>query len=572
MESNKQKLTPTQRFWRLLKPDARDVKNIYAYSIFNGLIYLTLPLGIQAIINLIQGGRVSSAWIVLVVIVVLGVAISGILQIFQLRLTENLQQKIFARAAFEFAYRIPKIKMEALYKHFAPELINRFFDVVVVQKGLAKILITFSTAGFQVVFGLILLSLYHPFFIIFSLMLIIIVYFIFKLTAKKGLETSLEESEHKYRVAHWLQEVGRTSVSFKLAGKTDMPLDNVDKHVEKYLENREKHFKILIKQFSMMVLFKVIVATGLLAIGGILVMEQLMNIGQFVAAEIIILMIMSSVEKLIINLEIIYDVLTSLEKISQVTDLELESTQGEKTTNNDSDKGVALELNNVWFSYPGRNFWILKGLSIDIQPEQIATITGKNGSGKSTLLHVMAGMYQIQKGFMSYDGLPLNNLDINSLRSVIGGCLNEEQLFEGTIKENISVGREQATFDNVKWAVKNLGLEDFIKSQPEGYDTLLDPLGKKLPQSTIQKLLIARSIADKPKLLLLEYVFEHFNDEDRKKIINFLTSPEHKWTLVSISNDAYIAERSNIIAVMNDGKIEQQGTYEEMKLVPKFKK
>lgn len=564
--------TPTQRFWKLLKPDASEVKNIYVYSIFNGLINLTLPLGIQAIINLIQGGRVSSAWIVLVVIVVLGIAFTGLLQIFQMRITENLQQKIFARAAFEFAYRLPKIKMEALYKHYAPELMNRFFDVMSVQKGLAKILITFSSAGLQVIFGLALLSFYHPFFIIFSLLLVLIVYAIFRLTAKKGLETSLLESKHKYRVAHWLEEVARTSITFKLAGKTDLPLKKIDKHVDQYIESRESHFKILVQQFSMLVFFKVIIATGLLAIGGILVMEQLMNIGQFVAAEIIIIMIMNSVEKLILNLEIIYDVLTSLEKISQVTDLDLENEDGEKSTNNDQDLGIALEMNNVWFSYPGASdFWALKELDFEITPGQRVIITGKNGTGKSTLLHVMAGMYNLQRGSISYDGLPKNNLDINSLRSIIGGCLNEEQLFEGTVLENITVGRKRATFENVQWAIKNLDLEDFIKSLPNGYDTPLDPLGKKLPQSMIQKLLIARSIADKPRLLLLEYVFEHFSPGERKNIIDFLSSEENKWTMISVTNDGYMAQNSDLIAVMNDGKIQHQGSYDEMKLIVDFK-
>lgn len=571
MADQSEKFSPTKRFWMLLKPDASEVKNIYAYSIFNGLINLTLPLGIQAIINLIQGGRVSSAWIVLVVIVVLGIAFTGLLQVFQMRITENLQQKIFARAAFEFAYRIPKIKMEALYKHYAPELMNRFFDVMSVQKGLAKILITVSSAGLQVLFGLILLSLYHPFFIIFSLMLVIIVYAIFKLTAKKGLETSLKESKYKYQVAHWLEEIARTSITFKLAGKTELPLRNVDYHVDKYLENRESHFKVLVQQFSMLVFFKVIIATGLLAIGGILVMEQLMNIGQFVAAEIIIIMIMNSVEKLILNLEVIYDVLTSLEKISQVTDLELENADGEKSTNNDGQQGIHLEMKNVWFSYPGKTLWTLRELDLDISPGQRVIITGTNGTGKSTLLHVMAGMYQLQKGSLSYDGLPKNNLDINSLRSIIGGCLSEEELFEGTVKENISVGRDRATFENVKWAVKNLGLEDFIKSLPNGYDTPLDPLGKKLPQSIIEKILLARSIADKPRLLLLEYVFEHFSVRERKKVIDFLSSEENPWTMISVTNDGYMAEKSDLIAVIGNGKIEHQGSYEEMKMIVDFK-
>jgi ABC-type bacteriocin/lantibiotic exporter with double-glycine peptidase domain len=141
MDSNL-KLNPVKRFWLLLQPDKKEVRDVYVYAIFNGLLNLSLPVGIQAIINLIQGGSVNAAWIVLVVFVILGVALTGMMQIGQLRITENLQQKIFSRAAFEFAYRIPRIKLEALYKQYAPELMNRFFDIISVQKGLKFLLIS----------------------------------------------------------------------------------------------------------------------------------------------------------------------------------------------------------------------------------------------------------------------------------------------------------------------------------------------------------------------------------------------------------------------------------------------
>ena len=190
-------LTPARRFWMLIKPDQAEIRNVYAYSIFAVLVNLSLPLGIQAIINLIQGGQITTSWMVLVFLVVLGVVITGVLQIAQLRITENLQQKIFTRAAFDFTYRIPKIRMDALYQHYVPELMNRFFDIVALQKGLAKMLIDLSTATLYIIFGLVLLSLYHAFFILFSLILILLGIVIFQFTVKKGLRTSLKESKHK---------------------------------------------------------------------------------------------------------------------------------------------------------------------------------------------------------------------------------------------------------------------------------------------------------------------------------------------------------------------------------------
>lgn len=550
-------LTPLQRFWRLLKPDRREIQNVYVYAMFSGLVSLSLPLGIQAIVNLIQGGQISTSWIVLVIFVVLGVAVTGILQIFQLRITENLEQKIFTRAAFEFAFRIPRIRMEALYRHYAPELMNRFFDTVSVQKGLSKILIDFSLASLQVLFGLILLSFYHPFFIFFSLVLMVLVYAIFRYTSVRGLHTSLDESKIKYKVAHWLEELARAATTFKLNGNTDLPLRRTDLLVGKYLTARESHFRVLVEQYSLLVVFKVVVATGLLAIGGILVMEQLMNIGQFIAAEIIILLVMASVEKLILSFETIYDVLTALEKIGQVTDLELEPDQvgGIDLTENCSTGGLSLEMENVQFSYPGSNKKTLDDLSLHLKCGDKIVITGENGSGKSTLLQILAGLYDIQGGIISYNGLPKGNLNLDSLRKAIGDSLSQEQLFEGTLMENITMGKPSVSFDDVKWSMEKLDLNRFIKTLPQGYETVLSPQGKTLPSSVVQKILLARSIADRPKLLLLEDSLDVLDVSERKKVIDFLTSGENPWTMVAVSSDPYLMDRADMVVHMKDGRI-----------------
>ena len=282
-------LTAWQRFMGLLQLDKKDVLQVFYYAIFAGLVSLSLPLGIQAIINLIQGAQISTSWqrlMVLVILVTSGVAFVGILQVTQMRIIENIQQKIFTRSSFEFAYRFPKIKMSEFRNQYPPELANRFFDTLTIQKGLSKILIDFPAALLQILFGLILLSFYHPFFIIYGVLLLLLIYVVFKFTAQKGLETSLSESKYKYKVAHWIQEIARAIVSFKLSGKTSLALDKNDLLVDEYLNYRESHFKILILQFIQMIGFKVLVTGGLLLIGGILVINQQMNIGQFVAAEI----------------------------------------------------------------------------------------------------------------------------------------------------------------------------------------------------------------------------------------------------------------------------------------------
>ena len=549
-----EKFSPFDRLVGLLKPDKREVRNVYIYAVFSGIVSLSLPLGIQAIINLIQGGQISTSWVILVILVVGGVALNGIFQILQLRITENLQQNIFTRSAFEFAYRIPRIKLEELYKHYAPELMNRFFDTITVQKGLSKLLIEFSSAALSVFFGLLLLSFYHPFFLIFSLILLMLIAAIFQFTAAKGMETSLKESKNKYRVAHWLEEIARTGTTFKLAGLSELSLHKTDDIVQDYVKSRESHFKILMQQYSMLVVFKVLVALGLLALGGILVMEQLMNVGQFVASEIIILLVMNAVEKMVLSLESIYDVLTSLEKIGSVLDMKLEDKKGEKIDIN-SKEGISVDLIKVGFRYPGEIDKVLNNFSLTVKPGENVAITGKAGSGKSSLLHILAGLYDVTSGNVSFDGFPKGDLDLLTLRTAIGDYMAQEQIFEGTVEENISLGRDGATRADIKWAVENVRLKNDFKSVDLEYKTLLDPLGKKLPKSVAVKILLARSIVIRPRLLLLEGNLEFIEESEKREIIDFLVSPENPWTLIVATSDPYFISKVDTVAELTEGEL-----------------
>ncbi len=549
-------LSAWQRLMGMLKLDKRDILQTFYYAIFAGLVNLTLPLGIQAIINLIQGAQVSTSWIVLVILVTLGVAFGGMLQLMQIRIIENVQQKIFTRASFEFSYRFPKIKMSALRNFYPPELANRFFDTLTVQKGLAKILVDFPAALLQILFGLMLLSFYHPFFIIYGILLLILIYLVFKFTAQRGLETSLEESKNKYKVAHWIQEVARSIVSFKLSGRTNLAMEKNDKLVSDYLVARESHFKILVIQFIQMIGFKVLVTIGLLLIGGILVLNQEMNIGQFVAAEIIILLVISSVEKLILGLETFYDLLTSLEKLGQVVDKELEPQNGEKPFA--EDEGFIVELDQVSYKVQDREKEIVKGVSFSITPESTILLQGNSGSGKSTLLRLIAGIIEPSNGSIFVNNVSLRSLNLNYYRSHIGKSLAEESPFEGSILENITFGDKDISEEDIYWALEHVGLTEFVKEQPYGLKTMLYPEGKQIPYVIAKKIVLARSIVKRPRLLILKDPLDHFDRDEARRIMAFLTDRSNPWALIVVSHNADWKGQCGRIITMSNGKITEE--------------
>ncbi len=546
-------LTAWQRLIGMLRLDKRDVLQVFYYAIFAGLVSLSLPLGIQAIINLIQGAQVSTSWIVLVVLVTLGVAFVGILQLMQMRIIENVQQKIYTRASFEFSYRFPKIKMSALYNNYPPELANRFFDVLNIQKGVSKLLLDFPAALLQIIFGLLLLSFYHPFFIAYGILLLALIYIVFKYTIEKGLQTSLIESKKKYKMAHWIQEIARTIISFKLSGRTSHALTKTDGLVDQYLDARENHFKILVLQFVQMIGFKILVTGGLLIIGGLLVLNQEMNIGQFVAAEIIILLVIASVEKLIMGLESFYDVLTALEKLGQVVDKELEPQEGEKPFKDN--ENFSVELQNVSYAVPGRRSKIIDDISFTITPKCSILLQGSNGSGKASLLRLIAGTAEPTEGNIYVNDVSLKGLHLNHYRSHLGQSLEEESPFEGTLLENITFGDTTISREDISWAIENTGLSKFVKRQELGLNTVIYPEGKQISSTLAKKIVLARSIVRKPKLLILNDPLYQFDYEEANRIIDFLLMPEHSWALVVTSQNPKWAKRCERVITLDNGKL-----------------
>lgn len=542
-------IPPIRRFRNLLSLYKMELRQIYIYALFIGIVNLTLPLGIQAIINFLQTGQLTSTWMILVGFVLAGIAATGLLQVLQLRIVENVQQDLFARSAFEFAYRIPKIGFLQLDRIHAPELVNRFFDTLTIQKGLPKILIDFSLALFQIFFGLILLAIYSPYFILLGLSLTLILWVIFRITGPKGLTTSLNESKYKYQLAHWLEETARVNRSFKLYGHHKFHLNKTDETVGEYLVSRERHFRVLLSQFRLFIGFKVFVAAALLLLGGYLVFQQRMNIGQFVAAEIIIILIINSIEKVLRTIDNIYDVLTALDKIGYVTDLSLDKPHGTVIVNNG--KGLSVRAKEIVFGFPGEKNKVINDLSFDIKAGEKIVLNGRSGSGKSLLLQIISGMIEPEEGELYINNVPMSNYRREVLYDAFGVTFPVNQIFEGSFRENILMGRSIPD-QEISEVLEVLQLDEYLLHQPAGMDTPVDSGGRRLPRSIIQKLHIARIIAGKPALLLMEDPLQFIEETEKRRIIDFLMDKNRDWTVIVVSDFNYWKEKCDRILDLNE--------------------
>ncbi|MFN3839537.1 MAG: peptidase domain-containing ABC transporter [Cyclobacteriaceae bacterium] len=558
------KLNPISRLFRLLHAERSQINYIFFYALVAGLISLVLPLGIQATIELISGGVFFSSVYVLIGIVILGIIVGGVLQLIQISLVEYLQRRIFTKAALEFAFRIPRLKAEAIISNYAPELVNRFFDIITIQKGLPKLLIDFTSGIVQIFFGLILLSLYHPFFIFFSVGLLSLLAILFVVTGPKGLRSSIEESKYKYKVVHWLEELARAINSFKLAGTTDLPITKTDNTVNNYLKYRKIHFQILIGQFSFILLFKALVTGGLLIVGTMLVVDRQITLGQFVASEVIIILLLSSVEKIIMYMDVIYDLLTAVDKVAHVTDIPLERVGGLDFPSRQQGLGYSIQIKGLKYKYPGQYEYILKGIDLNIRAGEHLCVSGSGGSGKTTLMNIISGIYTDFEGGVSINNYSIRDLDLTHLRNKIGKNISQEDIFDGSILDNVTVGKPMESIEDAIEAVNMVGLTDEINRLPDGLNTHLTSGGKNLSNTAIHRLILARCLAKKPELVILNDFFTGLKRAAKIELIQCLVDKKNKWTVIAVSNDPLIMAACDRVIVLNEGLIEAEGKFDEL--------
>jgi len=548
------------KLYKLLVLDRKDIYAIYAFSIFSGLVQLSLPLGIQTIISFVLAGSVSTSIVILITLVVTGVFFSGLLQVKQMQLTEKIEQKIFVRYAFEFADRLPKMNIQKMDNYYLPELVNRFFDTMSLQKGMSKLLLDIPAATIQMIFGLILLSFYHPVFIVFGLVLFLMLIIILRFTSVKGMETSMRASDYKYNVASWLQEIARTIKTFKYSKGTSLHLKETDELTAGYLNSSTDHFRVLLKQYWSLVTFKVVITAAMLIVGSFLLVDQQLNIGQFVAAEIVILTIIGAVEKFITSLDKVYDVLTALEKLGKVTNSETES-EGSIALEK-KQAGVAICFDDVSFEYAGGNR-VLNNLSFTVKPGQHIAVMGKSGSGKSTILRLLTGAFKDFHGNVLLDDVPIGNYSLNSIRSQTGILLNAQDIFKGSLLDNLTMGNEAINIGEVTAIANVTGLTEFVQAQKEGYDTLLDPAGKKLSKKVVQTILLIRALLGNHRLLLLEEPLHDLDSIHMQRILAYLKNDINA-TIIIATGNAEIAQACEKVLWLNKGSIAAAGSWQDI--------
>jgi ATP-binding cassette, subfamily B, bacterial len=463
---------------------------------------------------------------------------------------ERIRQKLFTRYALEFSSKIPQINLQEMDNYYLPEVINRFFDIPALAKSIEKLLVEIPTSVIQILLGLILLSFYHPVFIAFGAFVLIVLIVIISITSPKGFETNMLSSDYKYKTAGWLQEVARGSKTFRYSKGSALHMQKSDELISEFLESRTAHFKILTTQYWSLIVFKILIVATMLIAGTWLLLNQQINVGQFIAADIVIILIINSVEKLIATMDNVYDSLTSIEKLSKIVDCKIEASGNLNFKNN---TGCFVQFNDVGFAYPNGSMG-LKHADFMIASNQVLCVKGESGAGRSTILRLLTGAYTGFTGSILLNQIPIGNYNLKDLRANTGIMLNEQDVFRGTILENLTMGNTNISIEDITALADKIGFTDFIINNKNGYDTVLDPTGKRLSQHVRQNIKLMRALLGKPTLLLLETPLEHLHYQQQFTMMEYLRL-ESNATVIIISNDKDLQELSDQVLVLENGVI-----------------
>jgi len=459
MKQNMESLRPknlisnaTKKLLAVLEEEKKDIWLLYMYAVLSGILSLTLPLGVQAIITYLMGAYLSTSLVLLITLVIGGTFFVGVLQLFQLSIVEVLQQRLFMRSTLEYAFRVPLLRIQTNGKYLFQELANRFFDTLTLQKEVPKLLMDLSAALLQMLFGLILISFYHPFFAFFSVLVFLLLFLFFRISGPRGLSSSLEESEEKYRIAFFLQNLGLESNWFKSAGPFQIGINKIDSMLSLYLDARKRHFRVLLSQYQVLIIFKTLIIGILLIIGGNLVLEGQINLGQFIAAEIVIILIMGSVEKLLLSMEGIYDVLTAVEKVAKIPALEIDQPEGYSNASMPElvkFQGVRLELGNTY---------MLPDMEISLH--ESIYFEGGSDIHKNALLTALLGHIPVSSGSIRIDGLAISEWNLMIWRQKLGQVEPARSIENVSLFDYLEIGTDAGKLIRAQYLCDILGISE----------------------------------------------------------------------------------------------------------------
>ncbi len=546
----------------LLQEEKKDLWILVIYGIWVSIFSLIIPVAVQTFVNTIGFGLLFQPILILVLVVFTFSAFSGVLRALQMSIVEVFEERLFVKTAMELANRISYLKSDVFKESYGSEWVNRFFDVMTLQKTISSLILDGATLFLQIIFGMLLLAFYHPFLLVLNFIILAFVFLFFFGLQGKALETSIEESKSKYSMAAWLQDLARHSASFRSIQSRKFALRRADDLATKYVQTRRKHFKVFFKQTISAMILQVFANALLLGVGGWLVVQGQLTLGQLVASELVLSAVMSSIGNIGQYLEYYYDAAAALDKIGQLFELPTERPEEEQVKHHEftqGDRGIEgshhsiLKVKNLVvkdrpFGSGELNFEIPLGKKI--------ALWGPSGAGKSEVLQSLYGMTDPISGVIEIEGVNLRYSSLEQIRSKIA-YVSGGRLFDGTILDNIQLHRD-AKIPEIQKILFELGLEEILNALPDGLHTQIRAGRYPLSRLQAQKILLARALVSKSKLILVDDIMDDFDPESDLAWKSFLNRTDFGYSMVFAVQNLSKAQYCDQIVDMHSGKFREK--------------
>ncbi len=524
---------PQKRLFQIIRPELGDIWIVVVFAFFVGVLNLATPIAVEALVNTVAFGQLLQPVLVLAVLLMGFLLFAGAVIGVQTFAVEIIQRRLFARVSADLAYRLPRVKQEAWDKYYAPELVNRFFDVTTLQKVTANLLLDGVMIVLSTLIGMAVLGFYHPWLLGFDVLLLLTVVGGIYVLGRGAIGSGIEESKYKYKLAGWLEDVARCSQSFKLEGGSEFASDRANFITSQYLTSRQQHFRILFRQILFVLGLQAVAGTVLLGVGGWLVIDGQLTLGQLVAAELIVAAILGSLAKLGKHLEGYYDLIAGIDKLGKLFDLPLERHDGLLEMYSEGE--TAIRLSGVNCKRGGSDVF-RSALDLDLPQGTRLAVVGPPGSGKTTLLETIYGLRTPSKGRAEVLGVDPGDVRPDVLRRHVVLARNQD-LFEGTLAENVHLHRPNVTSQDVRDALEAVGLLQPVLRLSKGLDTDLVAGGSPLTDHQKRLLLLARAIASRSQVLLIDGLVDELDGEHRSLVLASLGALESTTVIITTSRD-----------------------------------
>ncbi|MGF1464702.1 MAG: peptidase domain-containing ABC transporter [Sandaracinaceae bacterium] len=545
--------SPWVRLRSLLRQERHDLFVTLVYAAGVGILGLATPIAVQALVDTVAFGTLLQPLAVLTLLLLAFLAFAAVLRALQAWVVEILQRRLFVRLVNDLSHRLPRVELTAFDRAHGPELVNRFFDLFTIQKAASSLLIGGLETVLTTAVGMIVLAFYHPLLLAFDVLLILVVAGILFGLGRGATQSAVEESKAKYEVASWLEEVARHPAAFKLAGGPSLARERADELAAHYLTKRKRHFRVVFRQLGGALGLQALASAGVLGIGGLLVIERQLTLGQLVAAELIVTTVVASFAKVGKHLETTYDLIAALDKVGQLIDLPLEPSRYATSFQTSLSEGARVNARGLAYAFDGRGP-LFDHVDLELESGDRALLAGQSGSGRSVLVDVLLGLRKPTRGRVEIDGFDLEDVHRRELRERTA-LVRGQELVVGTLADNVAFGRKGIDAQRIREALRAVDLLDEVARLPDGLGTRVMPDGSPLSRGQASRLVLARALAGGPSLLVIDGALDGLDPQTRLKVLDAVFSPEATWTVLVITDDPAVSMRCARTLTLFDGRL-----------------